>query len=110
MTTTTYQIILGPLAESELHEVRAYEHRRIIEAIEQRLQHEPLVENRNRKPLDPAPPEMASELEAYFPEGVPPMWELRIGSWRAIYGIRGQEVHILRIVKKGRTTTGRALS
>jgi len=33
---------------------------RIIEAIEEKLTHEPLVRSRNRKPLEPMPPALAS--------------------------------------------------
>lgn len=110
VTARPYEIIIGPLALLELESLRVHDHRRVVEAIEERLEHEPLVENRNRKPLAPVPPELEPELAAYFPEGEPHAWELRVGPWRVIYAVIQQTVYVLRVVKKGRRTTRQALS
>ncbi len=105
-----YQIIIGPLALLELEALRVHDHRQVLDQINERLKHEPLVENRNRKPLSPVPSELVPELAPYFPDENPHAWELRVGPWRALYIVIEQTVHVVRVVKKGRRTTGHALS
>jgi hypothetical protein len=49
-------------------------------------------------------------MQIYFPDKETPAWELRVGAWRVIYAVEEQVVYVPRIVKKGRQTTGQALS
>ena len=67
-----YPIVIGPLAEEELNELRGYDHRAIRDAIAVYLTHEPL----------------------------------RVGSWRVFYVVTDRTVFVLRVVRKGRQTTG----
>jgi len=70
----------------DLAQLRAYHRRNILDAIEKQLAHQPLVETRRRKPLYGLTPPW---------EHVAPVWELRIGEYRAFYDV--DEAH--RIVK-----------
>ena len=76
-----FAIELAQSAEGELSQLRAFDHRRVLEAIEQQLSDQPNVETRNRKCLGDA---MTADFEY-----VPPLWELRIGEYRAFYEVDG---------------------
>ena len=58
----------------------------ILDAIEQQLQHEPLVETRNRKLLRPNP--------------LAP-WELRVGQLRVFYEVPVSDPDVVRILAVG---------
>lgn len=77
-----YAIELAASALEEIAALRASDGRRILDAIEEQLAHEPLVETRNRKVLP--------GLEPPF-EAVPPIWELRIGEYRVFYDVNEEE-------------------
>jgi hypothetical protein len=107
---TTYQIIYGLLAEEELGATRVFDHRRILAAIEAGLQNEPLVPSRNRKRIEPTPPELIPEIEKYLPTAEVEVWQLRVGAWRVIYAVAALNVYVIRIIFKGRRTTRDAVS
>ena len=105
-----YSIVIGPLAEEELNELRVYDHRAIRDAMALHLAREPLSASRHRKRLTPPPPELMPELEVVFEGRLPEAWQLRVGPWRVIYVVMDGMVYVLRVVRKGRRTTGQALS
>ena len=76
-------------AESVKTQIRAFSARQrvaILDAIEQQLQHEPLVETRNRKLLRPNP--------------LAP-WELRVGQLRVFYEVPVSDPDVVRILAVG---------
>jgi mRNA-degrading endonuclease RelE of RelBE toxin-antitoxin system len=105
----SYEIRLSPLFQAQLEALRAFDHVRIIEAIEEKLLHEPLGRTRNRKPLEAVPPMLAEAAESIL-ENVDAIWELRVVPWRVVYAIEGKVVHVLWIFRKDRETTDDALS
>src|SRR5262249_9797078 len=86
-------------AATVFRRIRVYDQRRIADEIDAQLLQEPTKETRNRKRL----PGVASGFEH-----VPPLWELRIGEFRAFYDVDGEamKVHIRAIRRKlpGQTT------
>jgi len=38
------------------------------------------------------------------------MWQLRVRKWRVLYAVVGLVVYVVRVVEKGRKTTGEILS
>jgi mRNA-degrading endonuclease RelE of RelBE toxin-antitoxin system len=123
-----YTVKISPRAEEDLLDLRAFDFVVITKAIEDKLGDEPLVRTKNRRPLDPTPEDLVRELLATrelvtaFPEiaaGIKAgldaglgyqMWQLRVGKWRALYAVVGLVVYVVRVVEKGRKTTGEALS
>lgn|ERR1051325_8991877 len=84
-----YEINLLPTAQEDLKSLRKFEQTEILEGIHTQLSHEPAVETRNRKKLEP------NELAD---------WELRLGKFRVFYNVETevQIVHIEAIgVKQG---------
>ncbi|MBI1784273.1 hypothetical protein HYR69_03940 [Candidatus Sumerlaeota bacterium] len=67
-----YQIEYSPIAEDHLRALSARQRNIILDAVDEQLQHEPLVETRNRKPMRPNP--------------IAP-WELRVGDLRVYYDV-----------------------
>lgn len=45
-------------------------------------------------------------LPAEYPD---PTWELRVGEHRVLYSVEGRTVRVLRVILKGRRTTGEIL-
>lgn len=74
----TYEIFIHELAVDELEELRAYDQRTVVEAIEEQLTHEPTQVTRRRKCL--------AALSPSF-EHVPPVWQLRVGEFRVFYDV-----------------------
>jgi mRNA-degrading endonuclease RelE of RelBE toxin-antitoxin system len=103
-----YEVILARQAEEEILGLRGYDQRRLRDAMANNLRHEPLMQTRNRKPLETRP-ELVAFVSELFADG-PPLWELRVGEWRVAYLVRGRQVLVLRVAKKGRKTTGEVLS
>lgn len=95
----TLEITDGAMAE--LDDLRAHDHRRVLETIDAQLKHEPGVPTRNRKCL-------GEGMTANF-EYVPPLWELRVGEFRVFYEIADQAttviIHAVRRKPSDRTTT-----
>ena len=73
-----FRLAIAATAKAELKAIRAYERQRIADQIDKQLTTEPFVESRNRKRL------RIEEWVIPF-EYVPPLWELRAGSWRVYY-------------------------
>ncbi len=67
-----FQIEFTPEAREDLRLLRAYDQRRVIEAVEAQLRHQPAQETRNRKRLRPT--ELAE-------------WEVRIAAFRVFYDV-----------------------
>ena len=90
-----YEIQYADTAIGHLAALTAPERSTVIDAIEEQLSHEPLIETRNRKLLRPNP--IAS-------------WELRVGALRVFYDVASTErsagtpavVRILAVGKKKR--------
>lgn len=73
-----FEIVVHELAEGELAELRTFDRRLLLDAMESQLTHQPTLATRNRKRLD--------ELTPSF-EHVPPIWELRVGDFRIFYDV-----------------------
>jgi mRNA-degrading endonuclease RelE of RelBE toxin-antitoxin system len=71
----TIRITRSALAEKA---TRDFERRRISEAIEQQLAHDPTTPKRNRKVLIGLEPDVEAD---------PPIWELRVGDHRVFYDV-----------------------
>jgi mRNA-degrading endonuclease RelE of RelBE toxin-antitoxin system len=93
-----YAILVHELAAKELEGLRVFDHRRIVDAIEEQLLHQPLVTTKRRKCLE--------SLQPRF-EHVPPVWELRVGAYRVFYDVdaANSRVHVRAIRHKGVTQT-----
>jgi mRNA-degrading endonuclease RelE of RelBE toxin-antitoxin system len=88
----SYRIAYSPDAVDHLRLLDAPSQRRIVDAIDEQLTHEPLGETRNRKPMRPNP--------------LAP-WELRVGHIRIYYEVREEPeptVFVLAIGLKERNT------
>jgi mRNA-degrading endonuclease RelE of RelBE toxin-antitoxin system len=94
-----YAVEWDPRAEVELDELRAFEARSIMRAVDE-LHDQAETETRNRKPL--------AEVVTEVPQA---SWEIRVGDHRVFYEVKeGQTVRILRVILQGRRTTRDALS
>ena len=71
-----FKIIIWPDALAELKQLRAFDRKEIRESIESNLSFQPTVVSRNRKLMDQ--PEASFDYD-------PPLWELRVGTWRVFY-------------------------
>ncbi len=67
-----FRIEFTPEALEDLRLLRAYDQRRVIEAVQAQLRHQPAQETRNRKRLRP------NELAE---------WEVRIAAFRVFYDV-----------------------
>jgi mRNA-degrading endonuclease RelE of RelBE toxin-antitoxin system len=106
---SVYEIQISPPVQAQLDRLRAFDHVRILEAIEEKLTHEPLVRSRSRKPLEPTPPALASFVKKLLGD-VTAVWELRVVPWRVAYAVEGRVVYVLRVFRKDQETTDDALS
>jgi hypothetical protein len=97
------------VVQQQLETLRAFDHVRIIDAIESELRHEPLKQTRNRKPLEGLPPSLLLVAKPILGE-VDEFWELRVVPWRVVYAAAGKVVHVLWVFRKDRETTDDALS
>lgn len=88
-----YAVEIAPSALEEIGEFRAFDGRRILDAIEEQLTHEPAVVTRHRRLLP--------GLEPSF-EAVPPVWELSLGEYRVFYDVNEDEkkVHVRAVRRK----------
>jgi mRNA-degrading endonuclease RelE of RelBE toxin-antitoxin system len=95
-----YVVTWSEEAKEELRRLRSFL-RPTVERAVGLLAFEAEIEMRHRKRLRPdkgLPPE--------YPD---PLWELRIGEGRVLYTVEGRTVVILRVILKGRGTTGESL-
>ena len=94
-----YEVRFARSVERDLGAVPAYHRRRILEAIERQLAHQPTVPSRHRKLLRGLVPPWTAE---------PPVWELRVGEYRVFYdvAVEGGVVYVRAVRRKppGRTT------
>lgn len=74
-----HEIIITVEAQEDYEAFKAHERRIILAGIKTQLEHEPLIETRNRKPLRDNP--------------IAP-WELRIGKFRVFYQVEGTVVTV----------------
>ncbi len=81
-----YEVRFAESAKAHLKALTAQQRRKVLEAVETQLTHEPLNETRNRKPLRPNP--------------LAP-WELRIGKLRVFYDVAETEPKSVYIVAIG---------
>jgi len=65
-----YEILVHDSASQEIENLRVFDHRKIVDAVEKHLSHQPAVPTRRRKLLKDLTPQF---------EHVPPVWELRVG-------------------------------
>jgi mRNA-degrading endonuclease RelE of RelBE toxin-antitoxin system len=90
-----FRITMTDLAIEHLAAMRAFEERRVIEAIDKHLAFEPNVPTRNRKCLRGASPPF---------NHVPPIWELKVGDMRVYYDVEaGNDAVYVRAVLKKRS-------
>lgn len=84
-------------ALKELESVRIFDRRRIVQAIEEQLPHEPTSPTRNRKILPDLQPSFPCE---------PPISELRVGNFRVFYDVDEDVVFVRAIrIKNPHQTT-----
>ena len=69
---------IADLAVEELTQIRAFDRRRIVEAIRNQLTYQPTVTTRNCKQLEVLAPNF---------EHTPPIWELRVDDYRLFYDV-----------------------
>ncbi|MEN6449736.1 MAG: type II toxin-antitoxin system RelE/ParE family toxin [Thermoguttaceae bacterium] len=78
----------------DLSGIRPYERQRLLDQIDQQLEHEPTRETRNRKPLRGLVPPW---------EHIEPVWELRAGDYRVFYDVNeASRQVIVRAVRRKR--------
>jgi len=81
-----YQIEYSDAAIEHLKVLTARQQRIVLDAVDQQLQYEPLVETRNRKPMEP------NSLAT---------WELRVDNLRVYYNVEGDNINIVYIQAVG---------
>ena len=101
-----FDVRVSPRAQAQLNLLRAFDHVRIVEAIEENLAS--LVRSRNRKPPEPTPKVLADLFPSLLGDAT--VWELRVVPWRVAYAVEGQVVHVLFVFRKERGITDNALS
>ena len=77
-----YRIEYSPDAEEHLQALSVRHQSIILDAVDEQLMHQPMVETRNRKPMRPNP--------------LAP-WELRMGNLRAYYDVEEEPEQVVRI-------------
>jgi mRNA-degrading endonuclease RelE of RelBE toxin-antitoxin system len=88
-----FEIEITEGAQDELEDLRAFDHRRVLESIATHLTTKPNVETRLRKNL-------GDGMTADF-EYVPPLWELKVGEYRAFYEVSdAQELVVVHAVRR----------
>ena len=99
--TVRYEIEFNQEALEDLQALRAFDQGVILDAIEASLRFEPLTPSRNRKLVIP--------VDITIEAGI--TWELRVGEFRVYYDVDPPAmVVVIRIVQKGRQTTGGSLT
>jgi mRNA-degrading endonuclease RelE of RelBE toxin-antitoxin system len=73
-----FAIEIRDVAFDELNAVKPYYRKRIIDAVDTQLAHEPTIETKNRKVLISFQPNFEHEV---------PVWELRVGQYRVYYDV-----------------------
>ncbi len=87
-----YRIRFAESVEKDLRGLRAYDRKKILDAIERQLSAEPGVETCHRKILVGLVPPF---------EAVPPIWQLAVGEFRVFYDLDEEEkTVVVRAVRK----------
>jgi mRNA-degrading endonuclease RelE of RelBE toxin-antitoxin system len=91
-------IEFSPEALLELQKLRTTDQRRVVDAVELQLAHDPAKSARRRKQLVGISPPW---------EQVGPVWQLRVGDFRVFYDVdaEAQLVIVRSVRRKGRQTT-----
>lgn len=99
-----FEIRLGPDAQMELSRLKAFDRKRLVDAMRRELTTSALIDKKPRKRLAPAPESQISTSQ--------PVWQLRVGEFRVFYDVDedASVVMVQRIARKGRKTTGEAPS
>ena len=84
-----FTVKIDPTALAELESIRAFDRKRIVQAMKEQLTHEPIVVTRNRKLL--------IEVQASFSHDLP-LWELRVGDFRVFYNVE-EDVVVVRAIR-----------
>ena len=82
----SYQIEYTDAAIDHLNVLTTRQQRTVLDTVDEQLQYEPLVETRNRKPMEP------NSLAT---------WELRIGNLRVYYDVEENTVSVVYIQAVG---------
>lgn len=94
-----YTLEFAASAEKELYGLRAFDARKVVDAIERELPHHPDTPTKNRKRLD--------GIRAGFEHAIP-LWELRVGNIRVFYDIDKDAARVViravRVKGQGQTT------
>ncbi len=88
-----FELDYSPEIRSDLRGLRAYERMAVLDRIDEQLTRQPTVETAHRKRLAGLVPPW---------DHVPPVWELRVGDWRAFYDVDEIEhlVHVRALRRK----------
>jgi mRNA-degrading endonuclease RelE of RelBE toxin-antitoxin system len=87
-----FSVQIMPSALGELKAIHVFYRRQITQAIRNQLIHQPTVKTRNRKLI--VAPRPSFECE-------PPLWELRVGSYRVFYDVdEAAQVVFIRAVRE----------
>ena len=73
-----FDVQIVPSAVNELKAIKKFYQRRIVDAIDEQLKHQPTIPARHRKVLAVAEASFAFD---------PPLWELRVGDYRVFYDV-----------------------
>jgi len=86
-----FTVKIGPSALEDLERIRVFDRRRIVQAINEQLTHNPTAKTRNRKLL--------IEVQAPFTYDLP-LWELRVEDFRVFYHVDADVVFVRAIRAK----------
>jgi len=87
-----FEIEVAAEVRADLKKIRPYDRNLVLDAIAEQLRHEPDRETKNRKQV----PCLIPTFEA-----IPPIWELRVGSYRVFYDVDREEKKVyVRAVRK----------
>ena len=88
-----FVVLVSEGVKDDLHDLRAYDRRVLLDAIETQLAHAPNVQVRHHKLLHNLVPPF---------EAIPPVWQLRVGAFRVFYDVNEEErrVYIRAIRRK----------
>jgi mRNA-degrading endonuclease RelE of RelBE toxin-antitoxin system len=97
-----FTVRFAELAREHLAELRPFDRNRILDEIDANLRANPTVKSARRKVLVGATPSF---------EHVRPVWQLRVGDFRVIYDVDGNDhiVIVRAVLHKGNKTTGEIL-
>ncbi len=87
-----FEIRFAESVEDDLKKIQVYHRNRILDSMEEQLNHEPETSTRNRKLLENLTPPWQT---------VAPVWELRVGEYRVFYAVSVTEsVVYVRVVRR----------